>query len=76
MTNKHKWVEDELRKTNVPRKQVTRKQQDEFFGRLMQDAQQRAGKKAAAMSDKIAKETAILKSSKLWGISAKLCRNP
>lgn len=76
MAKKYKWVEEELRKTCVARKQVTKKQQEEFFGRLMQDAQQRAGKKAAAMSDKIAKEAAILKSSKLWGISAKLCRNP
>eukprot|EP00892_Ulva_mutabilis_P005760 jgi/Ulvmu1/3556/UM166_0010.1 len=76
VTQKHTWVEQELTRSEVSRKKVTKKQQDEFFARLMQDSQQRATKKATAMSEKIAREAAILKSSKLWGISAKLCRTP
>lgn len=76
VVGKYTWVEQELSRYQIARKKVTKRQQDEFFRRLMNDAQQRAAKKAAAMSETVARETAILKSSKLWGISAKLCRNP
>jgi hypothetical protein len=76
VAQKEAWVEEELRCHRVPRKVVSKEAQDNFYGRLMEDAEKRTAKHAAALTAKLAKEAAILKSSKLWGISHKLCRNP
>lgn len=76
MSQKEEWIEKESQKAMIPRKVVSQATQDAFYARLQKDADQRAARKAEAMSAKLAKEAALLKSSKLWRISHKLCRSP
>jgi hypothetical protein len=76
VTHKEEWIDLEAQRAMVPRKVVSKAAQDAFYQRLMHDADKRAATKAAAISAQLAKEAALLKSSKLWGISHKLCRSP
>lgn len=76
MSQKQEWIERESQKAMVARKKVSQATQDAFYARLQKDADQRAAKKAEAMSAKLAKEAALLKSSKLWRINPRLCRDP
>ena len=70
------WVRTEFARCQKPRRVTTQGAQNEFYKRLMQDTDKRAAQKAAVTTERIARETAILKSSKLWAISEKLCRKP
>lgn len=74
--HKNKWIDSEFKRYEAPRRVTSKAAQDEFYHRLMQDTDRRAARKAAALSEKVARDTAILKASKLWGLSHKLCRNP
>eukprot|EP01025_Chloroclados_australasicus_P003102 TRINITY_DN10714_c0_g1_i4.p2 TRINITY_DN10714_c0_g1~~TRINITY_DN10714_c0_g1_i4.p2 ORF type:complete len:196 (+),score=16.55 TRINITY_DN10714_c0_g1_i4:180-767(+) len=76
ISDKDMWVEQQLTATAPQCKLISKNAQDEFFKRLMEDSDKRKAKLAAAISDKLAKEETILKSSKLWGLSHKLCRVP
>jgi hypothetical protein len=73
---KAEWIEKESQRALIPRRVVSHATQDAFYARLQKDADQRAARKAEAISAKLAKEAALLKSSKLWRISHKLCRSP
>ena len=74
--HKEHWVANEFERLQKPRRTTTRAAQDDFYKRLMQDTDKRAARKAAVTADIMARETAILKSSKLWALSEKLCRKP
>jgi hypothetical protein len=76
MEHKDKWIDSEYKRYEAPRRVTSKSAQDEFYHRLMQDTDRRAARKSTAMAEKIARETAMLKSSKLWGLSHKLCRRP
>jgi hypothetical protein len=71
VSQKQEWIERESQKALIPRKVVSQSAQDAFYARLQKDADQRAARKAEAVSARLAKEAALLKSSKLWRISHK-----
>lgn len=70
------WVKAEYARCQKPRRVTTQSAQNAFYKRLMQDTDKRSARNAAVTIERVARETAILKSSKLWAISEKLCRRP
>lgn len=76
VVHKEAWIDKEFERLQPPRRVTLRAKQDEFYRRLMQDTERRAARQKAATVECMAREAAILKSSKLWALSEKLCRKP
>jgi phage gp46-like protein len=70
------WCEKQYAAHALGARSTTPAEKEAFYKRLMADTERRAAVKAAALSEKAAREAAILKTSKLWAISEKLCRKP
>lgn len=70
------WCEQQYAEHALKARGTTPEAKEAFYKRLMADTERRAAVKAAALSEKAAREAAILKTSKLWAISEKLCRKP
>lgn len=58
------------------RRSISPAARDAFFGRLLADGERRKAAHKAALTEMEAREATLLRSSKLWGISSKLCRAP
>ena len=70
------WCDKQLAEHAAKPRATTPAEKEAFYGRLIADTERRAAVKAKALSEKALRDAAVLKASKLWAISERLCRKP